>query len=877
MFKNPEECERREFVNTNPRYRGFCQTYFTAGDEEQFEETRDRISLKHQSSPPLDLQVLHSSIWEGYSGAEAEHVLSTFRYVFNKFKKGVFISIKDNKVQTFLPFSKAKFINEWSDQIKIDPRFSDLNDFFKYVSSLEDRPFSENKINRITSRWYGNNCLVRYEFPQSENDTGVHHMKSMFDELCESRHVPDVEFFVNRRDFPLLKRDGTEPYEDMWDSKTKPLLSHKYDKYIPILSSTTTSLHADIAIPTLEDWARVKFSEGWYFPKTHKRDYTDVFDTPWNSKKPIAVFRGASTGKGTTIETNPRLKVAYLSSLGKIDQDDGLPFLNAGITDWNLRPRKILGETYLRTIEIDKIPVKLVEKMTPTEQSQYKYIVHIDGHSSAFRLSLEMSMRSVILKTASEYRLWFAHLLQPYVHYIPIKDDLSDVYDKIKWCKQNDDKCQEIAKNAYRFYLEMLDKKGIFNYIQGLLYDIRSVIDYEYPPNHVDARIEEYSKTISRLPNFDFAGLNVVATTKLSAIYKTGNVVVKHTTDKKKTKENIHEAYVGTRCINYIARHSPQFTKVLGLTHTNDVVSEYIDDSVTFMDWLGGSQFDFDKYISILYQLCMGLHVAQKMYRFVHYDLFPWNILIKKGTGLYECAVEPGFVVRIQSSLVPVVIDYGKSHVVINNVHHGFVNNERFSFVYDILCLLLSSLNVVIRSKKIRRERDADMLTLLNFISGTKFCPKQLTTFQQARQFVFDNSSFSSLVSMELHELETRSPMDFCKYLCDNFNCKWFMNESPHRTLFPKKQKLDKNKLLKKINKISTSDKLLVYYFFQLLELYVFPQDIPFVKTLFLKKISSCDFSFDTIEKNEYMAVLVTTYKGEFEISTTDLLTLAKK
>jgi zinc/manganese transport system ATP-binding protein len=33
----------------------------------------------------------------------------------------------------------------------------------------------------------------------------------------------------------------------------------------------------------------------------------------------------------------------------------GLPFLNAGITSWNLRPRKLKNEPYLKTIEIIKI------------------------------------------------------------------------------------------------------------------------------------------------------------------------------------------------------------------------------------------------------------------------------------------------------------------------------------------------------------------------------------------------------------------------------------------------------------------------------------------------------------------------------------------
>ena len=284
MFTSREDCETRKYENSNPRYKHFCQTYFTAGDEEQFESTRTHQDLCNHV--PMYKVISHINISDLYHNTTADTSIKTFRYLFDKFKKGIFISIRNNKISTFLPFSKAKFVNEWSGQIKIDPKFRTITDFARYVSSLENRPFSDKSINSFVNHWYSNNCLVRYEYPLRENDTGVHHIKSMFVELCESETVPDIDFFVNRRDFPLLKRDRTEPYNHMWDSDTKPLISHSYDKYAPILSATSSSRFADIPIPTLDDWARIKYNEGIYFPKTHRRTYdlpTEVTDEIWNT------------------------------------------------------------------------------------------------------------------------------------------------------------------------------------------------------------------------------------------------------------------------------------------------------------------------------------------------------------------------------------------------------------------------------------------------------------------------------------------------------------------------------------------------------------------------------------------------------------------
>lgn len=206
-------------MNSNPRYKHFCQEFFTAGDEEQFQSTRD--STPNESGEfrykPGDSE---TEIYHKFKNlGSAEIVTNTFRYIFHKFKKGIFIRIKDGKLVTFLPFSKSKFVNEWSDRIKIDPSTT-LIDFMKHVNEMEGRPFNERRVNKYISGWYANNCLLRYEYPINEGDTGTHQIKAMFEELCFSCEVPDIELFINRRDFPLLKKDGTEPYNHIYNSST---------------------------------------------------------------------------------------------------------------------------------------------------------------------------------------------------------------------------------------------------------------------------------------------------------------------------------------------------------------------------------------------------------------------------------------------------------------------------------------------------------------------------------------------------------------------------------------------------------------------------------------------------------------------------------
>ena len=62
--------------------------------------------------------------------------------------------------------------------------------------------------------------------------------------------------------------------------------------------------------------------------------------------------------------------------------------------------------------------------------------------------------------------------MKEYEHYIPIKEDLSDLAEKIKWCKNNDDKCKKIAINSKKFFEKYFKKKILLDYLQMTLTEI---------------------------------------------------------------------------------------------------------------------------------------------------------------------------------------------------------------------------------------------------------------------------------------------------------------------------------------------------------------------------------------------------------------------
>jgi hypothetical protein len=849
-YTNLEECKKASkesyrYLPTNPRYKEFNQIHFTAGDEDQFQEFRYKKTNKKTEYKEINLTnrtFCQGTVWHKYKNLNALAVDNTFNYIFNKFKKGIFVKIQNNELKVFLPFSKRNFTNEWGHLVAVDPKMGTLERFSKHINELNGKGHFKQSVNKFSNNWYANNALVRFEYPINEGDTNVTNMRDMLLTLCKEKELPDIEFFLNRRDFPIITKDDTEAYNEIFGDNVK-LVSHKYDKYSPILSMATTSKNADIAIPTGDDWSRISSHEGKFFIDDCKLyPKPEDFKTKWNDKKPTGVFRGASTGVGVTIETNPRIKLAYLSAQNKKDlsgQFKDIPYLDAGISKWQARARKLKNSRYLQTInvnEMEKKGIKTSSFLDYFQQSEYKYLIHVDGHVSAFRLSVELSMGCCLLIVDSKYSLWFKHLLVPYEHYIPIKEDLSDLFQQIKWCRDNDTKCETISKNALLFYNTYLKKEGILNYLQSLLVSLKNemgVYNYhdksplelliereetELSSSQVLNGTETFELTeetkITKLPRC--SGLFKATEKILSSINrnaiafeqlflsKTSKVekgslgafsfVVKSSNDPLKINQQIHEAYLGKKELNKLSLELPHFQYTYGLTKEKSVLLEYIHGK-PFLDWIK-TDFRMTDYLLILIQLSFALEIAQRRSGFVHNDLAPWNIIIQTydEPKEIEYLISVNNVVSIKTKIVPVIIDYGKSHIVTeldgsltNSLEHvGYINMFKISTIEDIITILLTSVLEIPFSASLEKEKDLekDILTLSNFLSNTGYRKKPFFKMSDIKFFFTTNRRYAERIIANKYELEDRSPIDFVEYILSNFPYTFPIKKKKHLSAF---------------------------------------------------------------------------------------------
>lgn len=95
--------------------------------------------------------------------------------------------------------------------------------------------------------------------------------------------------------------------------------------------------------------------------------------------------------------------------------------------------------------------------------------MNLDGTVAAYRFPYLLAGGSLVFKQESKYYEHFYNDLVVNEHYIPVKQDLSDLLEKISWAKENDEEALRIAKNGQQFANDNLLPVDILCYYGNLL------------------------------------------------------------------------------------------------------------------------------------------------------------------------------------------------------------------------------------------------------------------------------------------------------------------------------------------------------------------------------------------------------------------------
>ena len=281
--------------------------------------------------------------------------------------------------------------------------------------------------------------------------------------IAQKTKLPDVDFIVY-----------------IWDVLVKDLTNFK----APIFVFASHLEHREnrALIPdglTLRDWPEIYYS----VLELNK-------EIPWEKKINKAYWRGATNCpfydkdnylQSYSVELNennyhscPRIK---LVELAKIRPD--------------LIDAAFVGHIFTKGVEsILKKEFPLAKHATKKDHLLNKIQINMDGTScTSPGYKWRLISNSITFKDDAPDIQWFYRLVKPYEHYVPFKQDMTDLAEKIEWVRQHDSEAKRIAVRASKLVQENLKITDIYWYLLVLLEEYKKM--QNFTPT-VDDSFEKY-------------------------------------------------------------------------------------------------------------------------------------------------------------------------------------------------------------------------------------------------------------------------------------------------------------------------------------------------------------------------------------------------
>lgn len=263
-------------------------------------------------------------------------------------------------------------------------------------------------------------------------------------------------------------------------------------------------------------------------------------------------------------------------------------------------------------------------------------------------------------------------------------------------------------------------EEGYFN--RDILETIRQYNDYylnlpDYENFSSNLRIHKYINSLiplsfGREGNADYAEIR-----NEDSINGTKTFVVK-TSKRPKSRGLIHEYFVGLVGTNKLRKYIPNFVYSMGffqcpsptrengkITYclkgedSNYVIYENVSDGLNFIKFITGSTKPV--FFNLVNQIIYSLAMINEQTGFIHGDLIPGNILIKRLPEDIQIEyIVNGKSTWIKTNIIATIIDYGSSIIEYGGDTYKGFSNIPMNGYYDVHTILMSLAYVITASTK---------------------------------------------------------------------------------------------------------------------------------------------------------------------------------
>ncbi len=314
-------------------------------------------------------------------------------------------------------------------------------------------------IKKIPEISFGN-ALKRYQIINRQVIGPDGEAKDLLKRIIDLYHVPNVDIIVHLQDI-------------IWEPKTLPG---------PVLATCKIKNSSEMMIHfPVQSWAEWANNFSKIIPPL-----SDNFS--WEMKSGKVFWRGWCNDGDNYNDPNlwtlrPRGKLCYLSQ----HHPESIDAAFSGNHPWMLKT-EIIDEFYRF------FPKKM---STWDDYLSHKYLIDLDGYvASTPGCAWKLLSNSAVFKHASPFTLWYYTAIKPWVHFIPLQHDISDLLEKIEWARSHDAEAHQIAENGRRFILENAMPEHLYLYCYKVLVKYASL--QRYQPSDTSSTPSSSSKKKSK-------------------------------------------------------------------------------------------------------------------------------------------------------------------------------------------------------------------------------------------------------------------------------------------------------------------------------------------------------------------------------------------
>jgi len=110
----------------------------------------------------------------------------------------------------------------------------------------------------------------------------------------------------------------------------------------------------------------------------------------------------------------------------------------------------------------------------PDLVKKYAVLIDIEGFGYSGRVKHLLHSHRPLILIDRPFKEYYYEYLKPWIHYIPVLNDCSDLIDKIRWALNNTEAATKIAENAYEFSQKYLTREACYTQWNKIITGIKT-------------------------------------------------------------------------------------------------------------------------------------------------------------------------------------------------------------------------------------------------------------------------------------------------------------------------------------------------------------------------------------------------------------------